>query len=90
MWRALIARKRFGFGYDENEDARPGSMAVFCALCAQPGINLPEDWREYENRCVHIYRYPEAANILFQQKPFYARLYDGWQLPSGAYEDEEP
>ncbi|KAN0139578.1 hypothetical protein V8E53_002607 [Lactarius tabidus] len=25
-------------------------MAVFCALCAQPGINLPEDWREYENR----------------------------------------
>ncbi|KAF8272281.1 hypothetical protein EI94DRAFT_1769986 [Lactarius quietus] len=28
---------------------KPGSMAVFCALCAQPGINLPENWREYEN-----------------------------------------
>ncbi|KAN0137653.1 hypothetical protein V8E53_004704 [Lactarius tabidus] len=25
-------------------------MAVFCALCAQPRINLPEDWREYKNR----------------------------------------
>ncbi|KAF8261278.1 hypothetical protein EI94DRAFT_1705651 [Lactarius quietus] len=23
-------------------------MAVFCALCMQPGINLPENWREYE------------------------------------------
>jgi hypothetical protein len=64
-------------------------MAIFCALCAQPGINLPEDWREYENRYVYIYRHLEAADILFQQKPFYARLYDGWQLPSEAYEDEE-
>ena len=27
-------------------------MAIFCALCAQPRINLPEDWRQYENRCV--------------------------------------
>ncbi|KAN0128798.1 hypothetical protein V8E53_013385 [Lactarius tabidus] len=24
-------------------------MAVFCPLCTQPGINLPEDWRDYEN-----------------------------------------
>jgi len=28
-------------------------MAIFCGLCAQPGINLPEDWREYENRYVY-------------------------------------
>jgi len=27
-------------------------MATFCALCAQPGINLPDDWKEYENRWV--------------------------------------
>ncbi|KAH9012492.1 hypothetical protein EDB85DRAFT_2076743 [Lactarius pseudohatsudake] len=33
-----------------DEEQKPGSMAIFCALCAQPGINLPEDWREYENR----------------------------------------
>jgi hypothetical protein len=65
-------------------------MAIFCALCAQPGINLPENWREYENRCVYRYCYLKAADNWFQQKPFYARLYDGWQLPSGAYEDEEP
>jgi len=83
-------KKQFGFGYGENEDPKPGSMAIFCALCVQPGINLPEDWREYENRCVYRYCYLGAANILFQQKPFYVRLYDGWQLPSRAHEDEEP
>ncbi len=27
-------------------------MAIFCALCAQPGINLPDDWREYKDRYV--------------------------------------
>ena len=90
MWRALVTRKRFGFGYGENENPKPGSMAVFCALCAQPGINLPENWREYENRCVNGCCYLEAADIFFQQKPFYARLHNGWQLPSRAHEDEGP
>jgi len=27
-------------------------MAIFCALCAQPGINLPDNWREYKDRYV--------------------------------------
>ncbi|KAI9435991.1 hypothetical protein H4582DRAFT_1817148, partial [Lactarius indigo] len=53
QWRGhlstLISRKRFGFGYGENEEQKPGSTAIFCALCAQPGINLPEDWRVFEN-----------------------------------------
>ncbi|KAF8264124.1 hypothetical protein EI94DRAFT_1772762 [Lactarius quietus] len=44
-----LLRKKFGFGYSGNEGQKPGSMAVFCALCVQPGINLPENWREYEN-----------------------------------------
>jgi hypothetical protein len=40
-------------------------MAVFCALCAQPRINLPEDWREYKNRYVNGHQYfIEAAYIL--------------------------
>ena len=36
-----------------------------------------------------MYCYLEAADILFQPKPFYAGLYDGWKLPSGTHEDEE-
>ncbi|KAF8266109.1 hypothetical protein EI94DRAFT_1701995 [Lactarius quietus] len=41
-------QKKFGFRYNRNEEQKPGSMAVFCALCTtwnQP----PENWREYEN-----------------------------------------
>ncbi|KAF8274718.1 hypothetical protein EI94DRAFT_1768561 [Lactarius quietus] len=56
QWRVLISQKKFGFGYSGNEEQKPGLMAVFCALCTQPGINLPENWREYEN-----------SNILFMQ-----------------------
>ena len=89
MWRTLTTRKRFGFGYGEDEDLKPGSMAIFCALCAQPGINLPDDWREYENRCIYRYCDLRAANILFQQKHFYAGLYNGRKLPSGTHEDEK-
>ena len=66
MWRALTTQKRFGFGYGEDENLKPESMAIFCALCAQPGINLTGDWREYENRCVYIYCHLVAADILFQ------------------------
>jgi hypothetical protein len=60
----LISRKQFGFGYEEHEELKPRLMAIFCALCAQPGINLPEDWREYKNRYVNGNQYIiEAANI---------------------------
>ncbi|KAF8262976.1 hypothetical protein EI94DRAFT_1599801, partial [Lactarius quietus] len=54
QWRALISRKKFGFGYNRNEEQKLGSMAVFCALCVQPGINLPENWREYKKRYVNV------------------------------------
>lgn len=45
-------------------------MAIFCALCAQPGINLPEDWREYENRCAYRCFHPEAADSFFSKNIF--------------------
>ena len=32
-------------------------MAIFCALSVQPGINLPDTWREYENRCVTRHKF---------------------------------
>ena len=56
--------KAFGIGYSGNEEQKLGSMAVFCALCAQPGINLPEDWREYENRYANRFLHLIAADIL--------------------------
>jgi hypothetical protein len=44
-----------GLGYQEDEDPPlDGSMALFCPACPQPGINLPEDWKERYNPCVFI------------------------------------
>ena len=45
-------------------------MAIFCGLCAQPGINLPEDWSKYENRCVYRHCFLEATNIWFSKNLF--------------------
>ena len=59
----LTSQKQFGLGYGINEEQKPGSMAVFCALCAQPGINLLENWREYKNRYVNRCLHLLPANI---------------------------
>ena len=42
QWRNLKLRKWFGFGHQQLPPTR-GSMAVFCAACPQPGVNLPAD-----------------------------------------------
>lgn len=41
--RKLEVSKRFGSVY--GEPSSPGSQAIFCPSCPQPGINLPPDWR---------------------------------------------
>jgi hypothetical protein len=52
QWRNLQARKRAGFGHDVDTSVGPGELAIFCPTCPQPGINLPENWKEDVNRCV--------------------------------------
>lgn len=44
--RKLQVSKRFGEVY---QDSSPGSLAIFCPSCPQPGINLPPNWRELPN-----------------------------------------
>ena len=46
MWRDLSNRKWAGFGHDTERYPGPGDLAIFCPSCPQPGINLPENWRE--------------------------------------------
>lgn len=52
LWRWLKRRKWSGDGYKSPQSMGPvpGNMATFCAACPQPGINLPEDWKNDENR----------------------------------------
>ena len=43
QWRDLKLRKWFGFGHRLLAPSR-GDLALFCAACPQPGVNLPADY----------------------------------------------
>ena len=49
QWRNLKYRKWHGFGYVQREP-QPNELALFCAACPQPHINLPEKWKEDPNQ----------------------------------------
>lgn len=49
QWRHLKMLKRGGRAHDPSPEriakTGPGALALACAACPHPGINLPEDWR---------------------------------------------
>jgi hypothetical protein len=46
QWRDLVVRKRFGYAHATDDLPGDGDLALFCASCPQPGINLQEGWQE--------------------------------------------
>lgn len=50
QWRNLKLRKWFGFGLRPEEPGR-GEMALFCAACPQPGVNLSQNWQTKYTEC---------------------------------------
>lgn len=54
-WRDLMNRKRAGFGHDSDKLPGHGDLAIFCAACPQPGINLPDNWKSQYNKLVHSF-----------------------------------
>ena len=44
MWRDLKAQINAGLGHEAKTELQPGSLAIFCPACPQPGINLPQGW----------------------------------------------
>ena len=46
QWRDLASRRRAGLPFDSTVQLKPGSLALFCPACPQPGVNLPENWRD--------------------------------------------
>lgn len=49
-WNDLHNRKRAGFGHDTDQKPGDGDLAIFCSICPQPGINIPDDWKEDPQR----------------------------------------
>ena len=46
QWRNLKYRKWHGVGHDGDANLGEGSLALSCPVCPQPGINIPENWRD--------------------------------------------
>lgn len=46
QWNDIQSRKWAGFGHDRDRVPGEGDLALFCAACPQPGINLPNNWKD--------------------------------------------
>jgi hypothetical protein len=55
IWRWMKKLKWAGYGFPERKvtEVEKGELAIFCPACPQPGINLPDDWRDDPARQVH-------------------------------------
>jgi len=50
MWRDLRAQIDSGLGHETKAEPQPGSLAIFCPACPQPGINLLQGWEKDPKR----------------------------------------
>lgn len=50
QWRDLKVRQRAGEPFSPSDAETPGSLALFCPACPQPGVNLPEQWQQDPDR----------------------------------------
>lgn len=52
LWRWMKKLKWAGYGHNGKDPTNVGAgeLANYCAACPQPGVNLPENWREDPNR----------------------------------------
>ena len=54
QWRILKQQKYSGHSYYGQQSSTPGSLALFCAACPQPGLNLPENWQQDPDHATYI------------------------------------
>ncbi|KAH9474718.1 hypothetical protein JR316_0013183 [Psilocybe cubensis] len=64
QWRNIKTRKWFGH-IDDSKPER-GSLALFCPTCPQPGINLPENWREEATKNPYLFTRSVTADGNFK------------------------
>jgi hypothetical protein len=55
LWRNIKYRKWNGFGHTRAKKPEAGSLALFCAACPQPNINLPAGWSNDPVKCVNYF-----------------------------------
>ena len=62
LWRWMKKLKWAGYSHNGKNpsNVEPGKLANYCSACPQPGINLPEDWKDNPNSCIE---FPESNNM---------------------------
>ncbi|CAA7269133.1 unnamed protein product [Cyclocybe aegerita] len=60
QWRNLKLHKWFSIS--PSNPTRRGNMALFCAACPQPGINLPVGWEQLQEKNPNIFIQSFAAD----------------------------
>jgi len=53
LWHWMKKNKWAGFGVVAGktaDGAMDGELTIFCPACPQPGINIPDDWKDHEDR----------------------------------------
>jgi hypothetical protein len=74
-------RKWFGFG---NRAAKPqaADLALFCPACPQPGINLPDNWKDDARTWLYWRGYVADGNFVAVHQ-FQARSTDDVWIKNG-------
>ena len=62
-WRDITARIKAGYGHHPESPVEPGTLAIFCPTCPQPGINLPNDWKNDRRRLSIIHSLCSCAEF---------------------------
>jgi hypothetical protein len=71
QWRNLKQWKKSGCIYTKVDPDGPGSLALFCAACPQPGINIPQSWRSDTDTTVYTRSFVMDGNFpaVHQKRP---------------------
>ena len=63
QWRNLRQQKWSGQPYDPESCCTAGSLALFCAMCPQPGVNLLENWQQDPDKDTYIRMFAIDGNF---------------------------
>lgn len=77
-WRHVKVLKRTGRGHEPGgaDATTAGELALQCPACPQPGVNLPDDWKDAPDdiKCVHPARNVYCTNLLLVRRYIYTLI----------------
>ena len=68
IWRWMKCLKWAGYGMKKApaSEVTPGQLSVFCPACPQPGINIPDNWKDNQARYPPYYSFKNSDTYFFR------------------------